>query len=87
MIGFANFYQCFIKRFNKIIVLLTSILKTSTNINATNKESNNIDNSSGDTDTKVKNLSKAKITKNMTNSKKPNIEKINKKLCLKSQIL
>ena len=87
MIGFANFYQRFIKRFSKIIVLLTSILKTSTNTNANNKESNNIDNGSGGTDTKVRNLSKAKINKNMTKSKKPNIEKINKKLCSKSQIL
>lgn len=36
-IGFANFYYCFIQEFNKIVALLTSILKTKATIDVGNK--------------------------------------------------
>lgn len=78
-IDFVNFYQWFIKKFNKIALLLVLILKTTfvKVIDLIDKRSGNTNSSSSVTDINAKNLSKIKINKKSTKFIKPDFAKVN----------
>lgn len=62
-------YQCFIKGYSRIAILLTLILKTSIDIEDTNERI------SSNGDINIKNLSKAKINKKLIKFKKSDFVK------------
>ena len=69
-IGFAKFYQCFIKGFSRIAALLTSLLKTIRLSNSASKtfraDDNKVVGSGGRANETVRNLSKNDKSRNST---------------------